>query len=843
MLFEKIFGSLKKMKCVLTILAFIFLQNLISAQIRLSGKVVDAETGEPLPFVNIIFKNSQEGTLTDFEGNYVLVSQKHYDSVEANFVGYVGLSKPIKTGVSTLNMSLQPKAHGLSEFVLTPGENPAYPIIEKAQKNKSKYNYEKISEYEYDSYTRIQLAVDNITEKFKKRKVFEAMQPLFDTISSFKIDSLKPVLPVFVSETASKYFFKNNPRRTKEEIIGTKIQGVGVGEESYISQLLGTTFQTYNFSQNSLYILDKDFISPLSNSSLNYYVFTLIDTPYLNEKKTYQIQLNPKNKKDLVFEGVIWIQDSSFALKRAILEITDQANINFVEKLKIQLEMTEVKKNIWLPQKTRVLIDIGEITQNTMGMIGQYYTSNQNFQIGQQKNLNFYDEKIVVRSNAFSRDQHFWDTSRHEKLSESDQKVYQLVDSLTNQPVIKTYVDLAEFIVEGYKTYKKLDIGPYVYLLGFNQLEGFRTCLGARTNESFSKKAVFKGYGAYGFGDKEWKYGATAEYIFSQTDWTKIGISAKKDVEQIGVTNQNYGTSALFNASSTLGSNRLNRTVEQNFYFESELIKGYTQKVKLRTKEFYFPHFSDFNFQYFTGQNEGDSAMSNRFNTTALSLSGRWSPKELFVVRKNNRYSLGNLKSPAFSFTYTKGFKGFLGGEFDFDKLDFHVQQATSLGAYGSIEYTFRLSKVFGIIPYPELDVLRGNQSFLSQTSAYNLMNFFEFVADQKVSFMYEHLFNGLIMNRIPILKQFKWRLAANTKIAYGTLSQRNKDLIPKFDLKGQAVTPIGTFQNNKPYMEIGYAIENIFKIIRIDFIHRLSYLQNTNARSFGIKGQAIVRF
>lgn len=843
MQFVNFFTCLNKMGHLKYIFPLFFFNTLAFAQVKISGRIIDAQSGEPLPYVNIVFKNAQEGTITDFDGNYLLQSENNFDSIVVNFIGYVSITKSIETGISQMNIGLQPEAHGLTEFVIKPGANPALPIIKKAQKNKSKYNYERIEAYEHSSYTRVQLAVDNITEKFKKRKVFEAMRPLFDTISSFKIDSLKPVLPVFISETASKFYFRNNPRRTKEEILGTKIQGVGVGDESYISQLLGSTFQTYNFSQNSLYILDKDFISPLSNSSLSYYIFTLIDTPYLDNKKTYQIQLNPKNEKDLVFKGVIWIQDSSFALKRAILEITNQANINFVEKLKIQLEMIEVEKNIWLPKKTRVLIDIGEITKKTVGMIGQYYTSNKDFHIGKTRAINFYEDKIIVDERAFSRNDQFWDTSRHEKPSHSDQKIYKLVDSLTNQPVIKTYVDLAEFIVEGYKSFDKIDIGPYVYLLGFNQLEGFRSRLGFRTNELFSKKTVFKAYGAYGFGDKEWKYGATAEYIFSRTDWTKIGISAKKDVEQIGVTNQNYGTSALFNASSTLGSNRLNRTLEQNLYLESELFKGYTQKIQLRSKEFYFPNFSDFNFQYYKQKTEGDTIMSNSFKTNTLSVSGRWSPKELFVVRKNNRYSMGNLKSPAFTLTYTKGFKGLFGGDFNFDKCELNIRQSTSLGAFGSIEYNITASKIFGRVPYPELDVLRGNQSFLSQTSAYNLMDFFEFVADQKISFMYEHLFNGLIVNRIPLMNKLKWRLAANTKMAYGSLSQANRNLIPTVDLNGDRVTPVGSFADNKPYVEVGYAIENIFKFIRIDFIHRLTYLDQANTRKFGIKGQAVVRF
>ena len=353
----------------------------------------------------------------------------------------------------------------------------------------------------------MQLAVDNVSDKFKKRKLFSAMEPLFDTISSFSDSGSQKVLPVFVSETLSDYYFRKIPRRTKEVIKATKIQGVGVGEESYVSQILGSTFQQYNFYENNLYILDKDFISPLSFQAKAYYFFTLIDSVEIGGVPCYQIKVDPKNPIDLVFSGMIWIEANSYALKRLSLEIGNKANLNFIEKLKIQQEFVEVEPTYWLPNKTRVLIDIAELTNSTVGMIGLYYNSTKNIKINRVHELPFYEDKISVVENSFTKSDAYWDTARHEQISLEDKRIYQMVDSLKNQPLIKSYVDIVEIAIEGHIPKGKIDLGPWYYVLGYNQLEGLRTRVGFRTSPKFSKDYQFRTYGAYGFGDKQFKFG------------------------------------------------------------------------------------------------------------------------------------------------------------------------------------------------------------------------------------------------------------------------------------------------------------------------------------------------
>ncbi len=823
-------------------IVLLFIGFSIQAQTTIIGRVIDAGSGEPLPYVAIRGVGVKVGAVTDFDGYYKITTELRVDTLISSYMGYQPVEKKVpQVGYQTINFSLSEQASSLQEFVVRPGGiNPALVIMKRAQKRKKKYNSEKIEFYQYQSYSKVQLAVDNVTEKFKKRKIFSVMEPLFDSISSFSDTSTKRVLPVFISETISDYYFRKFPRRTKEVINATKIQGVGVGDESYVSQILGSTFQQYNFYENNLYILDKDFISPLSITANSYYYFTLKDSVIIDGKPCYQIRVDPKNPIDLVFNGTIWIETNSYALKQVNLEITDKANINFIEKLKIQQEFTEVEPTYWLPKKTRVLVDIAELTDNTLGMIGLYYNSAKNISVNNVHELPFYDEKIAVNDNSFERSDKYWDTTRHERISVNDKKVYLMVDSLKNQPLIKSYIDIVEIAVEGHIPKDKIEIGPWYYLLGYNALEGVRARIGFRTSPNFHKDFQFRCYGAYGLGDKKFKYGLFSDYVFSRTKWSKVGASFKEDVELIGLTDENNGTSAIYDAFAMFGTNQLNRSFTKSFWLEKELTKGYTQLIDFKHKTFEFEPVEGFEFGYYGTPNDSSSIKSN-FEITSVRLKGRLSHKEQFIYRRNNRYSLGNLKAPVLSIDYTHSFNNILGGDFKFDKVGLELWQFNSLGNFGTFEYTLKAYRTFGEAPYPSLFIMRGNESFFSNRQSYNLMDFFEFAADQYISFDYEHQFNGLIMNRIPLAKKLKWRSFINAKGVYGSMSEKNQALIPLDD--GNITSP-NFFVDQKPYLELGYGIENIFRFIRVDFIHRLTYLQDhLNTRAFGLKFNAVLRF
>lgn len=823
-----------------TLLLFLCLaiSSALHAQVtEVSGKVTDAKTGEALPFVNVVFKGTTTGATTDFDGFYKLQTSEKVDSVQVSYLGYKTSTKPIVRGTKQIvHFRLFEDLNELEEFVVKPGVNPALRIINAAQDNRDANNYEKLKAFQYESYTKVQLAVDQLSEKRKNSRMFKSIVPLFDTVSQLNDGTSTPVLPIFISETISDFYVTRGPFKEKEIIKATKVRGVGLEDESVTAQLLGSTFQQYNFHLNWVRILDKDFVSPIADVSENFYVFTLKDSVEIDGRKTYVIELNPKRKGDLVFTGTIWISDSTFAIRRLQCHIDKSANLNFLDQFKIQQEYQKSTGTAWIPIKTRILINLDEPSSTAPGMVALFYVSNKDIVINEPKDPKFYEDKLVVGEDATGKDEAFWEENRHEQQTEGDKKIAHMIDTLSNLPVVKTWVEWVNIIVSGYKRIGKIDIGPYAFLYGFNALEGHRFRLGFRTNYLLTEKFVWRGYVAYGTYDQRWKYMAEMEWFIDKKNWTVMGIRHRDDVDQIGVTDQNYDQSNLFTSLALFQASQLNRSFEQMLWLKRQHNTSWSNRLTFHSKRYSFePIGNRFNFAFFELQDPTFNSIASDFKTTSVTLETRFAYQEQFIANHNERYSLGARKGPAITFSYTHGFKDVLNGDFEYDRFNLNIQQRVRMGPYGDGDYIISGGKVLGMLPYPILDVQRGNQSFISNRSTYNLMNLFEFVSDEYVALNYEHHFNGFLLNRIPLNKRLKWRFFITTKGIWGGISDENLALLPKVDESGRAVTQFYRL-NREPYVEVGYGIENIFSFGRIDFIHRMTHLDNPNVSTFGVK-------
>jgi hypothetical protein len=840
--------NLQSMRILLSGTLFFFLSGLFAQNPTVvKGRIIDVKTGEPVTGAAVHIAGTEDVVRSNFQGDYLLRTSLNKDTMIVSYVGYVSQTFILTLGdtqVIDVRMNVQ---ETVFETVKTTNKvNRALKIIEKAQDNKYRYNFEKLNSFECESFTKIQIAVNNVSEELKNKKFLKSVEGIFDTLSYLTEQKGKQVLPIFISENLSNFYYNKNPRQNKEVIIASRVKGVGVEDGSFLSQLLGSTFQQYNFNDNILPILQKNFISPISKSSFNYYNYKLVgsDYPEGSTKKVYQIEVTPKNPLDLVFTGYVWIEDSSFALVKLTLSITNKANLNFVEKLKITQELEPTVAGALIPVKSRILIDIADLSKNSAGMIALFNNSYEKVEVNKERSAKFFDYPIKMNEDATQKSDEFWDSMRHEELSADEKRALAKIDTLTNVKVIKNYVELINILFNGYKTIGMFDFGPYALLYGYNVLEGHRIRLGAKTNFAFSKKYIISGYAAYGLFDQRWKYKGQLEKIVSRKHWTMAGMSYKKDVEQIGVTDDYYGSSNLFTAVSVYAASQLNRTQDTRFWINSEFIKGWNARLTVMHKEYQFEPVRNFNFAY-KDINDTSSKSSNFTNATAT-FGLRWAPKEYYLQNDNERVRQSKPGGLALSVNYTRGFKGVFGSRFDYNRVTATVEKGLSFGYWGRTDFTLSATKIFETLPYPLLEVHRGNQSYIYSTSAYNLMNFFEFITDQSAFFKMEHHFNGAIFNRIPLMKKLKWREFAEGRAVLGTLSQKNIDLIPNKDSYGNAVSPIYNQINREPYVEVAYGIENIFKVLQVVAVHRLTHLHNPNnpkAPRFGLKVGLSVSF
>ncbi|WP_025763632.1 DUF5686 and carboxypeptidase-like regulatory domain-containing protein [Dyadobacter tibetensis] len=804
----------------------------------IKGRIIDATTGDPVPFANLGIKNSLAGAITDFDGFYTISYSPPADSLTVTYVGYTTKSKAIVPDVTeqVIDFQISPGALQLREVKIYAGENPAYAIMRKIVSNKIRNNVDNIAAYEYSSYNKIQIDIDNLSEKFRNRKAVKKMTHIVEQYDEVKGEDGETIIPIFISESVSNVFSQNNPKKKKEIIHKTKVSGVGLTDGSFVSQVVGSSFQQYNFYGNWLNILEKDFVSPIADSWKLYYEYYLADSVKNGNSADYLIEFEPRQKQDLAFRGAFWVDGTSFALTQMDATVGKDANLNFIEKIKIQQSYEQLEENdAWVPAKTRVLIDVDEPTRQTAGMLLKFYSSNSDYIVGKPRPSSFFDSAIELKEDYMQHDSAYWQRSRPESLTLPEQLSFQLIDSLKVLPVVKTYTEILNIFVNGYKKIDKwnIDVGPYLFLYANNNIEGNRFRLGFRTDPGFSRKWILHGYGAYGTRDQKFKYGAGVDYIFSRKPWTIGGFSYSKDLERLGLSSETIGSNTLFGAFSRFGTLRRAYWQEDySLYMKRELVKGISGSVQFRHRNFnpLFP------FVFRTQPELGESSpLQSRYDITELNFETRIARNETFLQNDNERISMGNGNKPVFTLRYTLGLNNLLNSDFRYHKFAFNAKQSFRVGALGRTDYNLTVGYIPSTLPYLLLYTPLGNESLFYVENAFNLMNYFEFISDRYATLSVEHNFQGFILNRIPAIRRLKWRMLATGKVYYGSVSQNNKDIIPPTDNQGNAL-PTFNYLGNTPYMELGYGIDNIFKVGRVDFVHRLTYLNNPNVTPFAVK-------
>lgn len=822
----------------LFLFSILLLPSAALSQTVVSGKVTDANSGDPIPFANVIFKGTSTGITTDFDGNYTLRTSARPDSLQASYIGYKPKTKGIRKGVTqVINFQLEELSTNLSEVTITAGENPAFQILQRVDENRKEHDKRRLTAYEYEAYTKIEIDIDNMSEKFRKRKIVQKITQVLDSVDVIAGEDGKPILPLFISENVSKLYYRDNPRLKTEHILKSKITGIGIEDGDMVTQLVGSSFQEYNFYQHWLNIVGKDFISPIADGARLYYEYDLIDSVYINGIYCYRIDFSPKSPQDLAFTGIMWITKHEYALKQIDATVGRTANLNFIEKIKIQQELDPTGDGAWLPVKNRVLIDVSELTPNTAGMLAKFYTSNKNIVINQPKETSFYAQSIVLDDQAYAnKDEEYWDSLRHEPLSSTEKSVYRMIDTLQNIPVVKTYTDLILLAVNGYYEVGKIEIGPVMSLGSINNLEGLRFQPGFRTTEHFSKKWMIGMGLGYGFKDEEFKYNLNVTRILSRKRYTTLSFRTRRDLNRIGVDDEALADNYIFLAAQRWGKFRRGYYFDENrLNFQREFLKGFQSRIALRYNTFS----PAFNFGYYPDPAD-HAVVSESFETAEVLLEARFARDELFVQGQNIRYSLGVTNWPVITATYIRGFKGIFGSDFIYNKARLSVDQPLRYGIIGNGRVRISGEYIFEALPYPLLAYHLGNETSFYTTATYNLMNFGEFVSDSYASFQYQHNFEGFLLNRIPLMRRLKWRLVGSGNVLYGGLSQKNRALLLEDNtFPDNRVTPsVGFLDRGKPYVEVGYGIANIFKFFRVDFMHRLTYLDydpNVKTRRFGI--------
>jgi len=799
------------------VLLILLSNSLFSQNIVIHGKVTEKGSNRPMPFVNIFFTGSLNGTTTNMDGLYTILTHNKPDSIYAAFLGYKKNIKIVPSGNSPeINFILEESIKSLHELVIASGENPANRIIKKAITNKSNYLRSNVDYLKYDSYTKVQIEMDNLSSKIRKRKFFKPLIKLYDTLSLIN-GTENPNVPIYFSENYSSVVMGKENKKAGDYVKGINIDFVGKSQSDLAAQLSGSDLQDYDFNRDNISFFQKDFLSPLATSAMLFYKYKIIDTTYIQNAMCYKIAVLPKNDQDLTFNGFIWIEDSTFALRRLDLEVSPSVNINFVNKIHIVQEILPLSIGCSVVSRTNLLVDFANITKKLASFIFKVYVSNTNFKTVLVSNGDSVTLKKEFAEDVLNKDSVWWDNTRPRPLDKEELQLFKIIDTISNFPIVRNSFSAAVFLATGYYSIGKIEIGSLQTLYARNGIEGNRYKLSLRTNRFFDKRLTFRTYIAYGTLDKSFKYNAQAEYILRRYPWLKIGINKREDNDQLGTSHSfsrspavNNFKGSLYNISSQITDiKKLNRNFEHRVWADAELFRGFIARIVFQHVQS-TPLFklSDEELKYF-------SFFDKKVITSEIRLEGKWSPSESFIQNGNDRVSLGNRNQPTFAFVFNQGIKNVFGSELNYQKLNLNFRNRIRLGVIGYSDIDINAGKIFSTVPFTILEVHRGNETMFYSNGIFNTMNFFEFISDEYISLNYQQHLMGFLFNRIPIIKKLKWREVLTFNAVYGNISSKNAYIKEGNDF---------TVLNKTPFMEAGFGIENIFKIGRIDFLYRLNY-------------------
>lgn len=812
---------------------------LFAQQTVIQGRVLDAATLEPIAFASVYIHSTTVGTTTNFEGYYSLTLSNWYDSLHVSTIGYQTAVKPLsQKETQTLNFSLAPTTISLQEVVIRPGENPAHTLLKKVWQHLPENNIDNVDQYSVESYTKAQVYLRSFTDLSQSKR----SSKIYDNYSITIEDGAEPVVPVFMSETLTSNYFSNSPKREKVVLKSAQTNSLADVDGEMLTQLIQKHNQI-NFNNNNVRILDRNFVSPISTAGLFYYKYYLIDSLYIDDYYCYEVHVVPKRTEDLTFSGTFWINDSTFALKRITVEVGKNANLNFVDRIKIQQDLKPTTSGCWVSEKTRLMADAVNIFANL-------YTTQEEFAKTNYSASFYLEEPEYIRPKSdevVALQPQKWDAL--------DRETMELIDSLKQVRSVKFLTSLVNMSIKGYWNFGKVELGPYLLLYNNNPVEGHRFRLGFRTNSEWSQQWIAKGYLAYGTRDERWKYNAQLERFLSRKTWTKVGVQYSEDLEKLGAMDEFYNPSSFLSfASSFGGTNQMHQVKIGRVWLESELFKGFTQKVVLLNKS-YQPASSDYHFGYFTDAEKTQIASS--MTISEINFTSIYQPGVTMIVDKNERFPVSFNKKPTFTLGYSLGVDEVLGSDFSYHKASLGIKQDVLLGSVGRINYNLNLKKVFTPLPYPLLTIFHANESFFRTSRTFNLMRYGEFVADESAELFLTFRQDGFILDKIPLIKKLRWRTVSTASIAYGSFNHSKNGfydavvnpngLLPQKLLSGENLSTFNTLSTNKPYVEVSYGIENIFQFFRVEAIHRLTYLkdefQNEKPTAWAIKFSADFRF
>ncbi len=820
---------------------------------NIRGKVINDFTKEPVPFASIFWKKGGSGINSDSAGNFILrLSQFPDDTLVVSYVGFADAYKRIRQFTKdTANIELVLSQLKLSNTVEVKSKfNKGLRWWKLVVANKAKNNPYQYQNYAYELYNKMELDINNVNRRyFTDKKLLRPFGFILNNIDS--TSDRTPFLPVYMTEALSDYYYSNDPHKIREEIKAAKTDGI---KNESILQFIGGINQKVNVYENFTTALGKEFISPLSNVGDKYYNYKGADTQYIGGQRYLHLLFTPKREGENTFSGDCWIHGGNWGIQRISLNISQTANINYVNRLAIIQEFQLRPDSAWMFVKDKTVIDFTPFGKDKLSFIARRTNTYRNVRLNEPSintklAENSQKEEVTVSETARDKDIQFWTDKRHEELSVNEQKVYKMMDTIKTIPEFIHYTKVVTFIFDGHKKYGDIEIGPWYKWISGNQLERFRMRFDVGTTTQFSKNLRLHGYLAYGFKDNKFKGRTDITYHIPNGKGITLFGAYTHDLDN-GRTRYNDEDITTDNIFSQL----IRRPgVPQKFLGVDEIKIAVTKEWK--TKFSVQPFFTRTQYTTYTPLPSTSSLFSSatqqNITSSELGMKLRYAPGERTFARHRKEIKLKS-NQPVFEVRAAWGIDNVFESDYRYLRVGTNITQSTRIPRWGRINYMVYAGKIYTkeSLPFMLLEMHPGNEIYYYNKQSFNLMNRFEYVSDRFAGINLEHNFEKKLINLLPFMRKSNMRQFWNFKTVWGDLSDMSRALnrIEYYnDYKLRSLR--GGF-----YSEIGTGFENIFKLLRIDFVWRRAPLRNippgfdpnlfkSNTNDFGVFGSVHFQF
>ncbi len=831
-----ILESLKKNTKIGIPLLFIFLFSLQSfAQKTCTGIVLDYDTEEPISFASIWIKHSNKGCLTQLDGSFSITLYSPQDTLIISAVGYQEKAieySEIKTKEITIR--LIPAAIILEATVIRPGKNKAIPIVKQAIKNRRENSPDRINEISYLEYNKLTINLSDFDSSIFNNKFVQKHPEIL--IKANDYDSTWSI-PLYFSERLS-YQKKTADNYPESVEIAKNQYGSAFINSDITTKYINSLNQDLTFYGN-LRFLTKDFISPISPQALIYYEYYLRDSIKHENTTYYQIKFKPKNAQDLVFYGYMVIEKNTGVLTDIQATLKSEANINYVKSIHIheQLQQHPISGK-WFFKQQKLDIEFTPqlgIDTTTKGIL--------NTPLRAVKKTSYTVDSIRVnatlaehyareathkkRTLATSKDTAILAEHRPDSLTTLDIQTRDAIEISNSIPAVQTTNKLLDMFLYGYLPLQYVELGPYLYFVQHNEIEGYRINLAARTSPQLHESMMYGGYIGYGFRDKEFKFGGKFAYKLPTRLLGILHASYDQNIYRIGDYKQNLDyvrENVLVQSDDNLLSALTSKSPNKAVYFVQKSSFAYEQQVNpnliVKPKIELSDHSNAPYYNFSTPSND----TVNHFIVQEASINFRLSFREEISnnhfrrIYIDSRYPVFHLNMAYGRFQYQSTFH-------DYSQIRLVAKQDILL-LVGRLKYVVESGLSLNPMPFPLLEFHRGNETGSSGEYYYNLMNYLEFGSDRFINVYAEYGMNGFIYNKIPVIKKLNLRELITFKACWGDL---------RYDHERILSLPEITKAPTKPYMEIGVGITNVFKIIRLEYIWRLNYRNEPDTQTEGL--------